>query len=149
MSHSSSSTKSTVPSGDELTVFKRQVAGWFEMDNRIRQYERVAKGLREEKKELVDSILAFMESHELTDLNTPNGRLRYSIQYVSQPLTKTTVATKVKTFFDEMGIRNSEERTTELVDELYKNREKRRTVQLKRSSPKPVKEAVPKNLKSI
>lgn len=121
---------------NELSEFKKRVAQWIELDNKIRQYDAVIKKLRATKEEHCDSILHFMENHEITDLNTPNGKLKYTVSYNRAPVTKTMIKTKVLRYFSEMGMRDSEERTTEFLTELYKNREKKRNVQLKRILPK-------------
>jgi hypothetical protein len=138
MSHSTnpSSHSASSISSDELQRFKRQVSGWFQIDNQIRQYESIIRKLKEEKQELGGDIIGFMESHELTDLNTPNGKLKYSVHYTSQPLTKRIVTTKVGGFFEELGIANAGERTEQLINELYKNREKKKVVNIKRVQQK-------------
>jgi hypothetical protein len=120
----------------ELAEFKKRVANWIELDNKIRQYETVIKKLKTNKEEYCEGILSFMEEHEITDLNTPNGKLKYAVSYNRPPVTKTMIKTKVRDYFTEIGLSDSETRTTEFITELYKNREKKRNVQLKRIMPK-------------
>ena len=61
----------------EIQYFKEKVQHWLQVDKQITEIE---KNLRELKKvrnkELEPEITSFMTKHNVTDLNTDNGRLK-------------------------------------------------------------------------
>jgi hypothetical protein len=138
---------------NELTQFKQKVAKWCEIDNKIKQYEQVVKAQKKLKEELCDEILEFMEGYEISDLNTPYGKLQKISTQSKAPITKTLIEEKVQTYFSKMGLKNSEEQSKVLVKDLYDNREKRTYVRLKRIAPRGKKEdapsTIPEGLKKI
>ena len=138
---------------NELQTFKQKVAKWCEIDNKIKQYEQVVKGQKKIKEDLCNEILEFMEGYEISDLNTPYGK----IQKV-QSQTKALIEKKVETYFTKLGLKDSKDRTEVLIKDLYDNREKRQYVRLKRVVPRAKKEKdddtskksnIPEGLKKI
>ncbi len=138
---------------NQLGIFKQKVAKWCEIDNKIKQYEQVVKGQKKIKDELCAEILEFMEGYEISDLNTPYGKLQKVSSQTKAPITKTLIEKKVQNYFTQLGMKNSEEQSKVLVKDLYENREKKTYVRLKRVVPKAKKEDeksnIPEGLKKI
>ncbi len=124
----------------ELQTFKQKVAKWCEIDNKIKQYEQVVKGQKKIKDDLCNEILEFMEGYEISDLNTPYGKIQKVQSQTKAPLTKALIEKKVETYFTKLGLKDSKDRTEVLIKDLYENREKRQYVRLKRVVPRAKKE---------
>lgn len=142
----------------ELQSFKQKVAKWCEIDNKIKQYEQVVKSQKKIKDDLCNEILEFMEGYEISDLNTPYGKIQKVQSQSKTPLTKAIIEKKVETYFTKLGIKDSKDRTEVLIKDLYDNREKRQYVRLKRVVPRSKKEKddnsslkskIPEGLKKI
>ena len=157
-----SSSSNTIQQDDvdksELQTFKQKVAKWCEIDNKIKQYEQVVKGQKKIKDDLCNEILEFMEGYEISDLNTPYGKIQKVQSQTKAPLTKALIEKKVETYFTKLGLKDSKDRTEVLIKDLYDNREKRQYVRLKRVVPRAKKEkdddtskksSIPEGLKKI
>jgi hypothetical protein len=147
--------------GNELQKFKTSVNKWCELDNKIKQYEQVVKAHKKLKEDLCGDILEFMEGYDISNLKTPFGKLQKVESFTKTPITKVLIEKKVETYFNKMGVKNSKEQSETLVKDLYDNREKKKSVRLKRITPKTIKESkeesssiskkstVPESLKKI
>ncbi len=120
----------------QLQTFKQKVAKWCEIDNKIKQYEQVVKAQKKAKDELCGEILEFMEGYEISDLNTPYGKIQKIQSQTKAPITKALIEKKVENYFTKLGVKNSKEQSEVLVKDLYENREKRQYVRLKRVVPR-------------
>ena len=147
------STQSTIDQEDvdknELLVFKQKVAKYCEIDNKIKQYEQVVKGQKKIKEELCAEILEFMEGYEISDLNTPFGKIQKVQSQTKEPLTKALIEKKVEGYFNKLGLKDSKDRTEALIKDLYENREKKQYVRLKRVTPRTKKEKDDESSKKI
>ena len=121
---------------NDLADFKQKVGKWCEIDNKIKQFEQVIKSQKKAKDELCDEILEFMEGYEISDLNTPYGKIQKVQSQTKAPITKTFIEKRVETYFTKLGIKNSKEQSEVLVKDLYENREKRQYIRLKRVVPR-------------
>jgi hypothetical protein len=118
--------------GGELAQFKQQVNRWCELDSKIKQYEQVVKTHKKLKDDLCGSILTFMEGYDITNLKTPFGKLQKVESYTKAPLTKGVIGEKITTYFQQLGVRNCKEQSETLLRDLYDNRERKKSVRLKR-----------------
>ena len=128
---------------DELVEFKQQVNRWCELDSKIKQYEQVVKAQKKLKDDLCGNILSFMEGYDISNLKTPFGKLQKVESYTKAPLTKGIIGEKIQTYFQQLGVRNCKEQSETLLRDLYDNRERKKSVRLKRvptTNKKPEKE---------
>lgn len=126
--------------GNELQQFKIQVNKWCELDNKIKQYEQVVKAHKKLKEDLCGDILQFMEGYDISNLKTPFGKLQRVDSFTKIPITKGLIEKRVETYFSKIGVKNSKEQSETLVKDLYDNREKKKSVRLRRIAPKEPKE---------
>ena len=83
----------------DLDEFKRDVRTWIELDDSIRVLQRGVKDRRDEKKMLTARIIDFMDKHDIEDLNTKNGRIRYKMTYVKSPLSHNHMKDRISAYF--------------------------------------------------
>jgi hypothetical protein len=82
----------------ELDDFKSDVRTWIETDNSIRRLLVAVKERRAAKKVLSERIMRFMSSHNIEDLDTKDGRIRYKVAFVRTPLTQSTIKERIASF---------------------------------------------------
>lgn len=118
----------------ELQHFKQNVNRWCELDSKIKQYEQVVKAHKKMKDDLCGNILQFMEGYDISDLKTPFGKLQKVESFTKAPLTKAVICDKIQHYFHRLGVKNGKEQSDTLVSDLYDNRERKKTVRLKRTA---------------
>lgn len=79
------------PQDTELDQFKQQVRTWMDLDSQIQKLQSALKERRQMKKELTTRILEFMSRYNIEDLNTREGKLRYSVVQVKPSLSQKMV----------------------------------------------------------
>lgn len=91
---------STLPDNHyTLDEFKVDVRTWIELDDSIKSLQNAIKERRCAKKQLTDRITEFMNTNEIEDLITKNGRIRYKTNYVKSPLSHTDIKNRISDFF--------------------------------------------------
>jgi hypothetical protein len=88
---------------DSLDDFKSDVRTWLELDNSIRRLQAAIKDRRAAKKQLSERILRFMADHNIEDLDTKDGKLRYRIAFVRTPLSQAVIKERISSYF---GVNN-------------------------------------------
>jgi hypothetical protein len=121
---------------NELQQFKIRVNKWCELDNKIKQFEQVVKAHKKLKEDLCEDILQFMEGYDISDLKTPFGKLQKVESFTKTPITKGLIGQRVESYFSKLGVKNSKEQSETLVKDLYDNRDKKKSVRLRRIIPK-------------
>jgi len=61
---------------------------WISCDNKIKQCQKTAKELREEKKSLTETLVTVMKSNEIDCFDINDGKLVYTQNKVKTPLSK-------------------------------------------------------------
>lgn len=114
----------------ELDEFKNRVKIWMRLDNEIKELNAKIKVLdneRKQRKKYIESltpfILSFMNSNEIEELNSKEGRLLYRSSLVKTPLSQKLLKEKLYEQF---------ENNHEQLDNIFKNRAKVEKVSLKR-----------------
>ena len=85
------SNKPIVPSEipqNELIYFKEKVKHWLAIDKQVTDLENQIKDIKKVKKELMPQITKFMVEHNISDLNTENGKLKCSERKTKSTLNK-------------------------------------------------------------
>jgi hypothetical protein len=109
-----------------LEEFKAQVKVWWELDTAIK---RLHQAMRERKKmqiKLSAHILEFMKVHNIEDLNTKEGVLRYKSTYVKAPISQKHLKEKLSNEFAENNT------ALDIIKKTFDEREKVEKVSLRR-----------------
>jgi len=115
---------------DNLEDFKNKVKIWMKLDNEIKELSSKIKMLDVERKQrkkylssLTPYILTYMNSNEIEELNSRDGRLQYTTSMVKPPLTQKNLKSILYTKF----VENHDE-----LDKIFKERDKVTRVSLRR-----------------
>ena len=102
----------------ELTKFKQNVKEWLELDTIIKEHEKRIRDLKKKRnKELEPLITEFMNTNNITDLNTNNGKIRCAEKNTKKGFNKTNIRNNLSKFItDEMILDTA-------INELVNNRE--------------------------
>ena len=74
---------------------------WIEIDNGISVLQKQIKELRENKKELTNSLVNVMKSNEIDCFDINDGKLIYSKSKVKKPINKKTLLSALDNYFKE------------------------------------------------
>ena len=74
---------------------------WIEIDNGISGLQKQIKELRENKKELTNSLVNVMKSNEIDCFDINDGKLIYSKSKVKKPINKKTLLLALDNYFKE------------------------------------------------
>ena len=64
----------------KFKLFKTNVKNFLDIDDDIIKLEKVIKERKQIKKTLTNEILGFMNTHNIEDLSTGNGKLKRSVE---------------------------------------------------------------------
>ena len=102
----------------ELTKFKQNVKEWLELDTIIKEHEKRIKDLKKKRnKELEPLITEFMNTNNITDLNTNNGKIRCAEKNTKKGFNKTNIRSNLSKFITDEIVLDS------AINELVNNRE--------------------------
>ena len=102
----------------ELTKFKQNVKEWLELDTIIKEHEKRIRDLKKKRnKELEPLITGFMNTNNITDLNTNNGKIRCAEKNTKKGFNKTNIRSNLSKFITDEIILDS------AINELVNNRE--------------------------
>jgi hypothetical protein len=82
-----------------LEDFKADVRTWIELDDSIKTLQSAIRERRQEKVQLTKRVMEFMDRHDIEDLNTKRGRIRYKTNVVRAPLSQSAIKERISTFF--------------------------------------------------
>ena len=102
----------------EIQFFKEKVQRWLHVDNQITELEKQIRELKKVRnKELEPQITDFMTKHNVTDLNTENGKLRCQARKTKQGFNKNNIRQNLSTYLTD------QEKLEQAVHDLCTNRE--------------------------
>ena len=110
--------------------FKEDVKIWLKLDDDIKTLTDAIKERKSKKNEITPRLLDFMEKHNINDLNTNDGHLKFQKSLRSKPLSKKYLLDRLGFYF------KSEMKGEKVVNFIYNNREKSETSNIKRVYPK-------------
>ena len=119
-----------VPNNEELNDFKNQVRLWLELDNMLKKLKAAVKERQVAKKELTERILEFMGKYNIEDLNTRDGKLRYKVVNVKEPLTQNVIKTRIKEKIESGDAAAAD--PDEVVDQVFQREQVSQKIVLKR-----------------
>jgi len=86
----------------ELQFFKEKVTRWVNVDQQISELEKQIRELKKVRnKELEPEITNFMQTYNVKDLNTENGRLRCQEYKTKKGLNKQNIRENLSKFLTE------------------------------------------------
>ena len=118
-------------SEQEFQFYKNQltttVKSYLELDDQIKALNKALLERRKQKNKLSDAILEMMKKFEIDNMNTKNGRLIYSVNKTTKPLTKTNLLSGLNMYF------KNEDQAKTVSQVVLENREKVEKVKLRRT----------------
>ena len=114
----------------DFIEFKEDVQLWLKLDDDIKKLNEAMKERKNKKNEITPKLLDFMENHNINDLNTNDGNLKFQKSLRSKPLSKKYLINRLGDFY------KSIEKSEKIVNFIYNNREKTEISNLKRVYPK-------------
>ena len=102
---------------DQLDCFKVNVKEWLDADEKIKVLEKEIRELKATRnKKLEPKITGFMRSFNISDLNTPVGKLRCNERNTKSSVSKKTIQESLQKVL-------SLEQASTAMDEIYLNRQ--------------------------
>ena len=115
---------------EEFIQFKSSVKEWLTLDDDIITLQKAIKERKNKKNELTANILDFMNRFKINDLNTQEGKIKFTKSLYTKPLNKQFLITKLGNFFKDF---KKGERAASFILE---NRDKEEKFKLRRIIPK-------------
>ena len=114
----------------DFIEFKENAKLWLKLDDDIKKLNDAIKERKNKKNEITPTLLDFMESHNINDLNTSDGNLKFHKSLRSKPLSKKYLLDRLGFYF------KSEVKGEKIVNFIYNNREKTEISNIKRMNLK-------------
>ena len=105
---------------------------WISCDNKIKQCQKTAKELREEKKSLTETLVTVMKSNEIDCFDCNSGKITYTKSNVKKAISKKYLTDVLNKFYGEENSNHAEE----LRNFILENRqiEVKENIKLKRTN---------------
>ena len=103
---------------NELIYFKEKVKHWLAIDKQVTDLENQIKDIKKVKKELMPQITKFMVEHNISDLNTENGKLKCSERKTKSTLSKNYIRIEL-----EKALGENSDKIDSCMDNILNNRE--------------------------
>jgi hypothetical protein len=110
----------------EFVQFKENVKEWLNIDDDIITLQNAIKDRKKRKNDLTPKIMSFMDEYKINDLNTKNGKIKFTKSLYTKPLNKNYLISKLADYLRDA---NKAEKATMFIME---NREKMEKSQLRR-----------------
>lgn len=101
----------------EFIAFKRRIKEWLELDDDCRKLREAVNSRNKRKKELEPLITEFMNTNQLDNINTKNGKLKCNTKNYKKPLNQKNLSTTLTKFFNDLN------KAQAAADFLINNRE--------------------------
>jgi hypothetical protein len=111
---------------DEFIEFKANVKEWLTLDDDIITLQKAIKERKKKKDELTPKVLDFMNRFKINDLNTQEGKIKFTKSLYTKPLNKQFLISRLGDFFKDF---NKGEKAASYILE---NRDKEEKFKLKR-----------------
>lgn len=109
-----------------LEQFKSNVKQWMELDKEIKRLQGAIKVRKGRQHTLNEKILDFMNVHNIEDLNTKEGVLRYKCKTVVRSLPQKEVRTKLFEKF------SNDPNTLESIKQVFEEKKQKEVSNLRR-----------------
>ena len=111
---------------DEFIEFKANVKEWLTLDDDIITLQKAIKERKKKKDELTPKVLDFMNRFKINDLNTQEGKIKFTKSLYTKPLNKQFLISKLGDFFKDFN------RGEKAATYILENRDKEEKFKLKR-----------------
>jgi hypothetical protein len=111
---------------EEFIEFKTNVKEWLTLDDDIITLQKAIKERKKKKDELTPKVLDFMNRFKINDLNTQEGKIKFTKSLYTKPLNKQFLISRLGDFFKDF---NKGEKAASYILE---NRDKEEKFKLKR-----------------
>ena len=111
---------------EEFVEFKNNVKEWLTLDDDIITLQKAIKERKKKKDELTPKVLDFMNRFKINDLNTNNGKLKFTKSLQTKPLNKQFLITRLGDFFKDFS------KGEKVASYILENRDKEEKLKLKR-----------------
>jgi len=111
---------------EDFLEFKKNVKEWLTLDDDILTLQNAIKERRSKKNELTPKIIEYMDKYEINDLNTNNGKLKFSKTLQTKPLNKQFLVLRLGDFFKDFN------KGEKIASYILENRDKAEVMKLRR-----------------
>lgn len=115
---------------EEFSDFKRKVKDWLTIDDDIITLQNAIKERKKQKDRLTPEILDFMDRFEINDLNTNDGKLKFTKSLYTKPLNKKFLISRLGDFFKDFS------KGEKVAGFILDNRDKEEKIKLRRVKDK-------------
>lgn len=95
-----------------------EIRNWIQMDEQIKDLQKQIRQIKQEKKQVTNTLVDIMRTNEIGEINTGNGKLIYSQQKVKKSISKKYLTGILAKFFQ-----NDPGQAKELGQFILNNRE--------------------------
>jgi hypothetical protein len=111
---------------EEFVEFKINVKEWLTLDDDIITLQKAIKDRKTKKNDLTPKILDFMNRFKINDLNTTNGKLKFTKSLQTKPLNKQFLVSRLGDFFKDFT------KGEKAASFILENRDKEEKLKLRR-----------------
>ena len=111
---------------EDFIEFKSDVSQWLTLDDDIITLQKAIKERKTKKNELTIKIQDYMNKFQINDLNTQNGKIKFTKSLYTKPLNKQFLISRLGDFFKDFS--KGEKAASFILD----NRDKQEKFVLKR-----------------
>ena len=111
---------------EEFVDFKNNVKEWLTLDDDILTLQKAIKDRKVKKNDLTPKILDFMNRFKINDLNTNNGKLKFTKSLQTKPLNKQFLVSRLGDFFKDFA------KGEKAASFILENRDKEEKLKLRR-----------------
>ena len=111
---------------EEFVEFKNNVKEWLTLDDDIITLQKAIKERKSKKNDLTPKILDFMNRFKINDLNTNNGKLKFTKSLQTKPLNKQFLISRLGDFFKDFS------KGEKAASFILENRDKEEKLKLRR-----------------
>ena len=112
---------------EEFADFKKKVKVWLTIDDDIITLQNAIKERKKQKDKLTPEILNFMDRFEINDLNTNDGKLKFTKSMYTKPLNKQFLISRLGDFFKDFT------KGEKVAGFILDNRDKEEKIKLRRA----------------
>jgi len=110
--------------------FQEQVQLWVKIDDSLRDFKNKSRELTQEKKEIEEYILSYLDEIGEKSIGITNGNLRKNISKSKAPLKKENIYNTIK------DLTKDEVKASTITNQIFENRPLTERVNLKRTNNK-------------
>lgn len=110
---------------------REAVTQYLEIDTQIDTLQKALRERKKKKEELSKIILGTMKDNDIDQMNLKGNKFIYQVSEYKTPINKNYLNSIFNKYFD-----NNEEKTNELIEHIFNNRQKIEKIRLKRVTDK-------------